>query len=70
MTLFLFETTHHALWAEQLALEHGLAAQVVPAPDRAKAKCGLAIETLPEDHERMVETLDEAGVPFEIYANG
>lgn len=65
--IFLFETTHHALWAEQIAQERGLGAQVVPAPVEAKAKCGLAIEALVDDQAALAAALAEAGVPFRLH---
>lgn len=65
--LFTFETTHHALWAEEIAREAGLPSEIVPAPPDAHARCNLALELLPEDLRRATEALRLAGVPFEIY---
>lgn len=65
--LFTFETTHHALWAEQVAEEQGIGAQVVPAPEGLDDTCGLAIETLPEDREELEAALEEAGVPYQLF---
>ncbi|HEX7119621.1 MAG TPA: DUF3343 domain-containing protein [Longimicrobiales bacterium] len=66
--VFLFDTTHHALWAEEIARECGFAAQVVPAPAGADAKCDLALEALPEDAAPLGDALREAGVAFRLYA--
>jgi hypothetical protein len=66
-TVFTFDTTHHALWAEEVAGEHGVPSEVVPAPAEAEAKCNLALETLPEDVERLATRLREAEVPFRLY---
>jgi hypothetical protein len=63
-----FDTTHHALWAEEIAGEHGIPAQPVPAPAEANARCSIALEVLPEDEERLVELLREAGVRCARYA--
>jgi hypothetical protein len=68
--VFTFETTHHALWAEEVAGDHGVPAEVVPAPPAARARCNLALETLPADEERMAALLDGAGVPFGRWAGG
>jgi hypothetical protein len=57
-----FDTTHHALWAEEIAGEHGIPAQPVPAPAEANAQCSIALEVLPGDEERLVALLEEAGV--------
>jgi hypothetical protein len=69
-TVFTFETTHHALWAEEVAGERGIPVDVVPAPPGANAKCNLAIETLPEEIERLAQVLAEEGVPFALYHAG
>jgi hypothetical protein len=65
--IFTFDTTHHALWAEEVAGERGIAAEVIPAPPAAHARCNLAIETFPEDAERLESALSEEGVPFALY---
>jgi hypothetical protein len=61
--VFTFDTTHHALWAEEVALAAGIAAEVVPAPPAARARCNLALETLPEEAAALAAALAEAGVP-------
>ena len=66
-TLLTFETTHHALWAEETAAEAGIPAEVVPAPPAARARCNLALESHPEDFGRLQERLAEEGVPFGVY---
>lgn len=66
--IFTFDTTHHALWAEEVAAEAGIPAEVVPAPPEAGARCSLALETLPEEVERLAEGLEGAGVPFRLFA--
>jgi hypothetical protein len=66
--LFTFDTTHHALWAEEVAAESGIPAQVVPAPPAARARCNLALETFPEDEATLAAVLAAAGVPFSRYA--
>ncbi len=63
--VLLFETTHHALWAEDVALEHGIPAEVVPAPAEARSKCGLALQTLVTRIEELEEALTAAAIPFE-----
>jgi hypothetical protein len=62
-----FDTTHHALLAEQIALDGGLAAQVAPAPAAAKAKCDLALEYLPEEESQLLLLLDDADVRYAIF---
>ena len=70
MTVFTFDTTHHALWAEEVARERGIPAEVIPAPPAANAKCNLALETLPEELDALRAALAEEGVPFRLYEPG
>lgn len=62
--VFTFDTTHHALWAEEVADERGIPAEVIPAPPAARARCNLALETLPEEVDTLASALHEEGVPF------
>jgi len=64
--ILIFDTTHHAMWAEELARENGIAAEVVPAPEQADAKCGLALEVLPDSVEQLTAVLDREGVPHRV----
>ena len=66
--IFTFHTTHHALWAEEVAQERGIPAEVIPAPPAAHARCNLAIETLPEDVERLSGALEAEGVPHALWS--
>jgi hypothetical protein len=61
--LFTFETTHHALWAEEVARERGFAAEVVPAPPAARARCNLALEALPGEADALADVLAGEGIP-------
>ncbi|HEX6371672.1 MAG TPA: DUF3343 domain-containing protein [Longimicrobium sp.] len=63
-TIFTFDTTHHALWAEEVAQARGIPADVIPAPPAARARCNLALETLPEEVDLLAAALDEEGVAF------
>jgi hypothetical protein len=66
--LFTFETTHMALWAEDTARERGIPAEVVPAPPQAKAKCGLALRTVPPRFEELAQALRDEGVSFATWS--
>lgn len=70
MRLLTFDTTHHALYAEQLAHEHGLAAEPTPAPAESGAQCDIALEFLPDEEERLMAVLREAGVEFRLWPPG
>lgn len=67
LAVFTFETTHHALWAEEIADERGIPAEIIPAPAGTTARCNLALQTLPEDLDRLATELRTDEVPFEIY---
>lgn len=62
-----FDSTHYALLAEQVALEQGVAVQVIPAPPDAQARCDLALEYLAEDEHRLLALLENADVAFRCY---
>jgi len=68
-TTFLFDTTHHVLWAEELAMTAAIPADVVPAPpDRHEARCDLALETFAARADDLAAVLVGEGVVF--YASG
>lgn len=67
VALFTFETTHLAMWAEDVARERSFPAEVVPAPPEARAKCGLALQTLAERAEELAAALREEGIDFQRY---
>jgi hypothetical protein len=62
--LFAFDTTHMALWAEEVARDQGIPAEVVPAPPELEALCSLALTTLPDRVEGLRRALEDAGVTF------
>lgn len=62
-----FDSTHHALWAEQIAGARGLAVQVVPAPAASEAKCDLALEVLEPDLAALEDALREEGVRYGVW---
>lgn len=63
--LFTFETTHLAMWAEDVARERGVPAEVVPAPPAARAKCGLALQTLVDRAEELEGAMRDEGIEFQ-----
>ena len=62
--LLVFDTTHHALWAEEIAKEKGLTVEVVPAPESSNAKCGMALEVPDGIYEQLQSVLSNEGIPF------
>lgn len=63
---FIFETTHHAMWAEDVAREQSIPAEVVPAPPAADAKCGLALRTPEPQADRLASALDQEGIVYKL----
>lgn len=62
--VFSFETTHMALWAEEVARDRRIPAEVIPAPAGAQGKCNLALETLERCREDLSRALEAEGVEF------
>ncbi len=63
-----FDTTHHALWAEQIAGAERLGVQVVHSPPDSGARCDLALEVLDDDVAALCSALDTRGVAYRRYA--
>ena len=68
--IFTFDTTHHALWAEDVAGDRAIPAEVIPAPAESKAKCSLALRTFQERFADLERALEEEGVAFAVYSLG
>lgn len=64
---FTFSTTHHALWAEEVAHTASVPCEIVPAPPDAHARCNLALEVFQEDVTRFSEALEGEGVEFGLW---
>lgn len=60
---FVFETTTAALWGEEVAQARGIPAELVPAPAESRAKCDLALVTLPDRGDELASALEEEKVP-------
>jgi hypothetical protein len=67
--LYLFETTHQAMWAEEVAREEGIPAEVVGAPAEAKAKCGLALRTAGPFCRTLEVAMEAQGIEFRAYSD-
>ncbi len=65
-SVFTFDTTHHAMWAEDVALEHGIAVEVVPAPPEGDAKCGAALSVPPTQKDELAAALGSQGIPYRV----
>ena len=65
--IVVFDTTHHALWAEEVARDQGIAVEVVPAPEGVDAKCGMALEVMSASLDDLKGLLAKEGIPFKEY---
>jgi len=61
---FLFDTTHHAIWSEEVAEDRGIPADVVATPGGSGAKCNLALRTLPDRADELAAALTDEGIEF------
>jgi len=59
-----FETSHHALWAEDLARERKIPVVVVPAPAESISRCGLALLIPTTAEEELAAMCLNAGIRF------
>jgi len=65
--LFTFDTSHHALWAEEVARERAIPAEVVPAPPESGSKCDLALRTRTLDAAALDSAFTEEGIVFRVF---
>lgn len=67
-SIFTFDTTHHALWAEEVARGQEIPAEVIPTPPEAHARCNLALEVFAADEASLSAALRTEGVAFRLWA--
>ncbi len=65
-SVFIFDTTHHAMWAEDVAREQAIPAEVVPAPPDGGAKCGAALRVTERRQDDLAAALSGEGIQFRI----
>ena len=65
--IFLFDTSHHALWAEEVARERRVPAEVIPAPPETGAKCDLALQVGGDHRDEIAAAFREEGISFRLY---
>ena len=62
-----FESTGHAIAAEQVLIKNEVEHVVLPLPTAIAASCGLAIRFWPADVDTVVALLKKAELDFHIY---
>lgn len=66
--VFLFDSTHDAMKAEETIIDAGFWCDVVPRPaDTSSELCGLAVEVLAADRDEVADLLTEKEIRYEIY---
>ena len=65
--IFLFESSTHVMWTEEVAEEEEIPVEVISAPEETKDSCGLAVRTLSERAEALARILREESIPFRLY---
>jgi hypothetical protein len=63
-TVFTFDTTHMALWAEEVVGHAGVPCEVVPAPPTSGALCDLALAVRTSRAADAEAAMRDAGVVF------
>jgi hypothetical protein len=64
--IFIFETTHHAMWAEDVARDRAIPVELVPAPPDGGAKCGVALQTPTHRAGELTEALDSERILYRV----
>lgn len=64
LRVYLFETTNLTMWAEEVARERSIPAEVAPAPPEAKDSCGLSLRTLAEHAPTLEAAMEEEGIEY------
>jgi hypothetical protein len=69
--VFLFDSTHDAMKAEETIIDAGFWCDVVPRPpDTSSELCGLAVEVQVADQADVAELLSGTAIRYEIYQTG
>ena len=68
--VLLFESSHMAHWAEDVALEAGIPVKIVPAPPEADDPCGTAVQVAADRLPELREELEREGIGFRTLPRG
>ncbi|TVP49826.1 MAG: DUF3343 domain-containing protein [Gemmatimonadales bacterium] len=64
--VFVFESSHLALWAEDVARERSVPVKVVAAPAGTSATCGLALEIPASEAASLEAAFTDEGIAFSL----
>lgn len=63
-SVFTFDTSHHALWAEDVAGERAVPVEVIPAPPESGSKCDLALRAFRRQADELESAFLDEGIEF------
>jgi len=63
-SVFTFDTSHHALWAEEVAGEQSVAVEVIPAPPESGSRCDLALRVHQGTADALAAVFQTEGIEF------
>ena len=63
--VILVHSTSHAIHAERVLKQAGLAVKLIPTPRHLSSDCGSALCVRSEDKDTSEQTLSDAGVPID-----
>ena len=63
--IYTFQTSHHAMWAEEVAREKEIPVIVVAAPASSEAKCGIALQTGADQASALEAALESEGILYQ-----
>ncbi|HRS28155.1 MAG: DUF3343 domain-containing protein [Phycisphaerae bacterium] len=63
--VILVQTTSHAVYAERVLKQAGLAARLIPTPRHLSSDCGSAVRIPADQRAAASEALSAAGVEFD-----
>lgn len=67
--LIVFDSVHHAIRAERLLLQSGIAAEMIPTPREISASCGQSVAFEDGDDGTVRQLLEQEALSFKgIYA--
>ena len=67
MPIIVFNSTHHALSAEEILEKEGFEVDVVPLPESARSVCGLALEIHGDAVAPAKDVLSRARIEWKLF---
>lgn len=65
--IYIFESLHKLIKADNLLAKDGFRARVIPVPTSYHSVCGMCLEAKSNDLDSIENLLDDNGISFEKY---